>query len=56
MENRNPYREDFPLLANNPVIYLDSAATAQKPGCVLRAERDFYEQCYACLLYTSRCV
>ena len=47
MENRNPYREDFPLLANNPVIYLDSAATAQKPGCVLRAERDFYEQCYA---------
>lgn len=47
MENRNPYHEDFPLLANNPVIYLDSAATAQKPGCVLRAERDFYEQCYA---------
>ncbi len=44
MENRNPYRGNFPLLAENPVIYLDSAATAQKPSCVLRAERDFYER------------
>lgn len=47
MENRNPYRGNFPLLAENPVIYLDSAATAQKPACVLRAERDFYERCNA---------
>ena len=47
MEDRNPYREDFPLLKENPVIYLDSAATAQKPSCVLRAERDFYEHSYA---------
>lgn len=47
MENRNPYRENFPLLAKNPLIYLDSAATAQKPGCVLQAERDFYENYYA---------
>ena len=43
MEDRNPYRENFTLLKENPVIYLDSAATAQKPSCVLRAERDFYE-------------
>ena len=43
MEDRNPYRENFPLLKENPVIYLDSAATAQKPSCVLQAERDFYE-------------
>ena len=47
MEDRNPYRENFPLLKENPVIYLDSAATAQKPSCVLQAERDFYEHSYA---------
>ena len=33
----NPYRRNFPLLAENPLIYLDSAATAQKPACVLQA-------------------
>ena len=27
---------------NDPVIYLDNAATAQRPQCVLDAERDFY--------------
>ena len=42
MMNKNPYRKDFPLLTENPVIYLDSAATAQKPECVLKAEQDFY--------------
>ena len=47
MEDRNPYRENSPLLKENPVIYLDSAATAQKPSCVLQAERDFYEHSYA---------
>lgn len=47
MKTNNPYRENFPLLMENPVIYLDSAATAQKPSCVLRAERDFYERFYA---------
>ena len=39
--NRN-FKEDFPLLMNDPVIYLDNAATAQRPQCVLDAERDFY--------------
>ena len=47
MKNKNPYRENFPLLMENPVIYLDSAATAQKPSCVIHAERDFYEHFYA---------
>lgn len=42
--SRNPYRADFPLLANNPEIaFLDSAATAQRPSCVLDAQRNFYE-------------
>ncbi len=40
----NPYKQDFPLLANNPQLkFLDSAATAQRPACVLDAQRSFYE-------------
>ena len=35
-------REDFPLLAGSPSVYLDSGATSQKPLAVLDAERDFY--------------
>ena len=41
----NPYKADFPLLATRPdIAFLDSAATAQRPACVLDAERDFYTQ------------
>lgn len=37
-------RAEFPLLAADPVlVYLDSAATAQKPRAVLDALRDYYE-------------
>jgi len=40
---KNPYKADFPLLASRPdIVFLDSAATAQRPACVLDAERDFY--------------
>ena len=40
----NPYKSDFPLLASKPEIaFLDSAATAQRPACVLDAQRRFYE-------------
>lgn len=40
----NPYKPDFPLLAANPQLaFLDSAATAQRPACVLDAQRTFYE-------------
>lgn len=40
----NPYKKDFPLLANNhDLVFLDSAATAQRPAVVLDAERRFYE-------------
>lgn len=38
------YREDFPLLAVNDTIYIDNAATAQKPQAVIDAEREFYER------------
>jgi cysteine desulfurase/selenocysteine lyase len=37
-------RADFPLLAANPgLVYLDSAATSQKPRVVLDALRTYYE-------------
>ncbi len=40
----NPYKADFPLLQANPgLAFLDSAATAQRPTCVLDAQRYFYE-------------
>ncbi len=40
----NPYKKDFPLLAAKPELaFLDSAATAQRPACVLDAQRGFYE-------------
>jgi len=41
-------RQDFSILTTqvngHPLVYLDSAATAQKPTAVLDAERDFYER------------
>ncbi|MGQ9463622.1 MAG: cysteine desulfurase [Candidatus Fervidibacter sp.] len=41
-------RKDFPTLQRNvrdkPLVYLDSAATSQKPQCVIDAEREFYER------------
>lgn len=36
------HRKDFPLLQNNSCIYIDNAATAQRPQCVIDAEMDFY--------------
>ena len=39
----NPYKQDFPLLAEHPrIAFLDSAATAQRPACVLEAQERFY--------------
>lgn len=36
------YKNDFPLLRGTGVTYLDNAATAQRPRCVLDAEAEFY--------------
>ena len=38
----NAYRKDFPLLMAQDIAYLDNAATAQRPQCVLDAVRHFY--------------
>ena len=41
-------RADFPILSQKvygkPLIYLDSAATSQKPNAVIEAELDFYRR------------
>ena len=38
-------RKEFPILDQeihgHPLVYLDSAATSQKPQCVIDAESDF---------------
>lgn len=42
--NEQEIRGDFPIFGRSgPLIYLDNAATAQRPACVLEAERSFYE-------------
>lgn len=42
------YKNEFPILntciGKRPLVYLDNAATTQKPTCVLEAERTYYEQ------------
>ncbi len=45
-------RRDFPVLQKplpkgNPVVYLDSGSSAQKPQCVIDKEREVYENFYA---------
>ena len=38
-------RKDFPVFGNHPeLIYLDNAATTQKPLCVIQKEQEFYEK------------
>jgi len=44
-------KKDFPIfkqrINNNPLVYLDSAASTQKPSVVITAEKRFYEEYYA---------
>lgn len=40
----NPYKADFPLFYEHPdLVYLDNAATAQRPSVVIDALAEFYE-------------
>ena len=41
------YKEDFPLLMNRDIAYLDSAATSQRPQCVIDAVQNYYASCNA---------
>jgi len=41
-------RKDFPIFDYHPeLVYLDAAASTQKPRCVIEAEKNFYEKSYA---------
>ena len=40
----NDFKNDFPLLKDSNIIYLDSGATSQKPLCVIDAENEFYKK------------
>ncbi len=45
MLNVDKIRADFPLFTHHPdLIYLDNAATSQKPKVVIKALTDFYER------------
>lgn len=40
------FKEDFPIFQKD-IVFLDTAASAQKPECVLSALTDFYKNSYA---------
>src|SRR3990167_9977829 len=47
MDSMN-YKKNFPIFEHHSsLVYLDSAATSQKPQCVIDAEMQFYEKNYA---------
>lgn len=41
---KNNFKKDFSIFAQGDIVYLDSAATTQKPKCVLDEMREFYEK------------
>jgi cysteine desulfurase/selenocysteine lyase len=47
MLNAKEIRKDFPILSRQvygkPLVYLDNAATSQKPDCVIQALVEYYE-------------
>ena len=47
-EQQQQFRESFPILKrqvhDKPLVYLDNAATTQKPEAVLRAVEDYYRE------------
>ena len=40
-------KDDFPILKNRNIAYLDSGATSQKPQAVIDAISEFYKKCNA---------
>ena len=43
MKRISEIKKQFPIFENSDVVYLDSAATSQKPKCVLEAMQKFYQ-------------
>ena len=44
MKDLENIKEDFPILKNRDIAYLDSGATSQKPQIVIDAVEEFYKQ------------
>jgi cysteine desulfurase / selenocysteine lyase len=45
MKSFNNIKKDFPIFINRPgLVYLDNAATSQKPKQIIKAVSDFYEK------------
>jgi len=43
--NENIYKKDFPIFDNHPdLVYLDSAATSQRPKQIIKSITNFYEK------------
>ena len=40
-------KKQFPIFKNNELIYLDSAASAQKPECVIESIKGLYSNHYS---------
>ncbi|MBP9722375.1 MAG: aminotransferase class V-fold PLP-dependent enzyme, partial [Gammaproteobacteria bacterium] len=44
-------RQDFPILSvkiyNKPLVYLDNAASSQKPNAVIQAISNYYSNCHS---------
>lgn len=45
--NPEEVRKDFSVISKGNITYLDTAATAQKPECVIQAVKNFYKYEYA---------
>ena len=41
------FKDDFPILQERKISYLDSGATTQKPQCVIDAIESYYKECNA---------
>ena len=41
------FKEEFPILKERKISYLDSGATTQKPQCVINAIDSYYKECNA---------
>ena len=41
------FKDEFPILQERKISYLDSGATTQKPQCVIDAIESYYKECNA---------
>jgi cysteine desulfurase/selenocysteine lyase len=44
MKEKNMFKKDFPYFSNSQTVYLDNAATTQKPKSVIDSQTEYYEK------------